>query len=109
MGVRTVRRPAGQGAGPRRRAPARATPAGTSPTTTDDQFTYTASGPAVTGISPSSGDAAGGDTVTITGSGFTGATDVGFRPTSAAALNVDADTQITATSPAGTSPTTTDD
>jgi IgA Peptidase M64/IPT/TIG domain len=77
---------------------------------------------AVTAINPATGDPAGGTTVTITGSGFTGATDVGFGPTSAAALNVDADTQITATSPAGTgtvdvtvttpagtSPTTTDD
>ena len=39
--------------------------------------------------------------MTITGSGFTGATDVGFGPASAAAMNVDSDTQITATSPAG--------
>ena len=40
--------------------------------------------------------------MTITGSGFTGATDVGFGTTSAAAMTVDSDTQITATSPAGT-------
>ena len=40
--------------------------------------------------------------MTITGSGFTGAIDVSFGPTSAPALNVDADTQITAISPAGT-------
>ena len=56
----------------------------------------------VTGISPTSGTAAGGDQVTITGIGFTGAIDVSFGPTSAAALNVDSDTQITAITPAGT-------
>ena len=49
-----------------------------------------------------SGSAAGGDSVTITGSGFTGATDVGFGSVNAAAMTVDSDTQITATSPAGT-------
>jgi IPT/TIG domain-containing protein len=58
--------------------------------------------PAVTAINPMTGNPAGGDTVTITGSGFTGATDAGFGATSAAATNVDSDTQITATSPAGT-------
>ncbi len=58
--------------------------------------------PQVTAINPASGDEAGGTAVTITGSGFTGATDVGFGVTSAAAMSVDSDTQITATSPAGT-------
>jgi kumamolisin len=59
-------------------------------------------GPAVTTISPATGNSAGGDSVTVTGSGFTGATDVGFGSTDAASMNVDSDTQITATSPAGT-------
>jgi uncharacterized membrane protein len=79
-------------------------PAGTSPTSPADQYTYlTASAaPQVTAISPTSGSAAGGDQVTITGSGFTGATDVGFGLTSGASLNVDSDTQITTSSPAGT-------
>ena len=58
--------------------------------------------PQVTGVLPATGSEAGGDQVTVTGSGFTGATDVGFGVTSAAAISVDADTQITATSPAGT-------
>ena len=48
------------------------------------------------------GSSAGGDTVVITGSGFTGATGVGFDVTSAADMTVDSDTQITAISPAGT-------
>ncbi len=56
----------------------------------------------VTGISPTTGAAGGGDTITVAGSGFTGATDVRFGGTSAAAITVDSDTQITATSPADT-------
>ena len=68
-----------------------------------DQFTYTAAtGPQVTGISPTSGSSAGGDTIIITGSGFTGATGVSFDGTPASAFTVDSDTQITAISPAGT-------
>ena len=58
--------------------------------------------PLVTGVNPATGDPAGGTTVTIAGSGFTGATDVGFGSTNAAAMIVDSDAQITATSPAGT-------
>lgn len=58
--------------------------------------------PVVTGIDPSSGDVAGGTSVTITGSGFTGATDIGFGPTNAATMSIDSDVQITATSAAGT-------
>jgi hypothetical protein len=58
--------------------------------------------PTVTGVSPSSGAAAGGTTVTITGSGFTGATGVSFGGTLLAAggFTVNSDIQITATSPA---------
>jgi len=77
------------------------TPAGTSATSAADQFTYTAA-PTVTGINPSSGAAAGGDTVTITGTGLTGATGVGFGATGATNVTVNSDTQITAVSPAGT-------
>jgi hypothetical protein len=78
------------------------TPAGMSPVSQADQFTYTPAGPQVTGIAPTSGSEAGGDTIIITGSGFTGATDVSFDSTPASAFTVDSDTQITATSPAGT-------
>ncbi len=59
-------------------------------------------GPAVAGINPTSGSASGGDSVTITGTGFTGATAVNFGGTAATSMSVDSDTQITATSPAGT-------
>ena len=62
--------------------------------------------PAVTGISPTGGAEAGGDQVTITGSGFTGATDVQFGGASATAVNVDSDNQITAASPAALAPST---
>jgi len=53
------------------------------------------------GVSPASGSAAGGDTVIITGSGFTGAAGVLFGSTGAP-FTVASDTQITATSPPGT-------
>src|SRR5689334_22795671 len=57
--------------------------------------------PVITSISPAGGSVAGGDTVTIRGTGFTGATDVRFGGTGARPMSVDTDTQITATSPAG--------
>jgi hypothetical protein len=74
------------------------TPAGTSATSPADQFSYT---PVVTGVGPSSGSAAGGDPVTITGAGFTGATGVQFGAAAAPAMHVDYDFQITAVSPPG--------
>jgi hypothetical protein len=77
------------------------TPAGTSATSGADMFTYTAVAAAVTGISPAVGTAAGGNSVTITGSGFLGATSVQFGGVTAPAMTVVSDTQITATSPAG--------
>ena len=59
----------------------------------------------VTGISPSSGPAAGGTVVTIIGSGFqcdgSGATAVKFGST-IASFSVQTDSQLTATTPAGT-------
>ncbi|MBI2765171.1 MAG: IPT/TIG domain-containing protein [Chloroflexi bacterium] len=64
-----------------------------------DSFTYTAAGPVIGAISPASGPAAGGTVVTITGSGFTGATAVSFGGVAAASFTVVNDTQITATSP----------
>jgi len=81
------------------------TAVGTSATVAADVFTYQSTGtgaPVVTAISPTSGSAAGGDTVTLTGTGFTGATTVGFGTTGATQLTVDSDTQITTVSPAGT-------
>ena len=57
--------------------------------------------PAVTRISPSSGTAAGGSQVLITGTGLSGATQVRFGARPAARFIVNAATQITATAPAG--------
>jgi hypothetical protein len=51
------------------------------------------------GVTPTSGPAAGGTVVTITGAGFTGATAVKFGSTSAA-FTVVSDSVITATTPA---------
>src|SRR5262249_40435590 len=75
------------------------TDSATSPVTPDDRFTYLPP-PAVTLISPTSGPVAGGTQVTITGTGFTGATEVDFG-TNTALFTVVSDTSITASSPAG--------
>jgi hypothetical protein len=52
-------------------------------------------------IDPSFGYESGGTTVTIVGTGFTGATEVTFGGTFAVSFTVDSDTQITAVTPAG--------
>ena len=76
------------------------TAGGTSqPVVAVDQFTYRARVPVVTGIAPSSGTTAGGITVTITGTGFTGATRVAFGGVAATRYTVVSDTEITAVSP----------
>ncbi len=56
--------------------------------------------PTVTSISPAAGPTAGGTSVTITGTNFTGATAVKFGTTDADSYTVDSATQITATAPA---------
>ena len=68
-----------------------------------DDAIFTPAGPAVvvTAVSPSNGLAAGGDSVTITGTGFSGATAVSFGGTAATSFNVISATQISAVSPAG--------
>jgi IPT/TIG domain/Right handed beta helix region len=63
-------------------------------------FTYLVL-PAVTGISPNKGPAAGGTIVTITGTGFSPATGVSFGGAAAVSFTVNTDSQITATSPPG--------
>jgi hypothetical protein len=74
------------------------TPSGTSATSEADRFTY---GPTVTKVEPSIGPAVGGTSVTITGTGFTGATSVKFGSNNAASFTVTSPTSITAVSPAG--------
>ncbi|WP_234355949.1 IPT/TIG domain-containing protein, partial [Kitasatospora aureofaciens] len=73
------------------------TPGGTS---NNLAYAYTAP-PAVTTIVPTQGPASGGNTVTVTGSGFTGATAVRFGAVAAPSFTVVSATQITATAPAG--------
>ena len=74
---------------------------GSSAVNGNDRFTYTTP-VTVTGVSPAGGSAAGGTSVTITGTGFTGATAVMFGSNAAASYTVNgAGTQITAVSPAG--------
>ena len=71
---------------------------GTSTTLAADQFTFVAA--AVTGISPNSGPASGGTSVTITGSNLAGATAVHFGSVAGTIVS-DTATQIVATSPPG--------
>ena len=73
---------------------------GSSVTSAADKFTYA---PTVTGVSPTSGSAAGGTVVTLTGTNFTVATGVLFGPTAATGYTVNSNTSITATAPASIS------
>jgi hypothetical protein len=57
--------------------------------------------PAITSVIPSSGSSAGGATVTITGSNFSGATAVAFGSKSAISFTVNSASSITAKAPAG--------
>jgi sugar lactone lactonase YvrE len=78
-------------------------PGGTSATSTADQFTYSTTpppAPVVTGVSPSTGPAAGGTAVTVSGSSLTGGS-VTFGTAAATGVSCSA-TSCTATSPAGT-------
>lgn len=56
--------------------------------------------PVVASVAPNSGPTAGGTTIVVTGTTFTGATAVSFGATPAASFTVNSATQITATTPA---------
>ncbi|HEY2665905.1 MAG TPA: IPT/TIG domain-containing protein, partial [Actinomycetota bacterium] len=84
------------------------TPSGTSITNTSDRYTYQSTQPQVSGVSPPSGPAAGGTTVTISGTNLSGATAVKFGTAAAASFNAMSATQVTAVSPPGTDQTTVD-
>jgi hypothetical protein len=77
------------------------TPGGTSATSAADRFTWLGV-PVVSKVSPGSGPAAGGTTVTITGSNFAGPAAVSFGGVPATNVVVVNPGKITATSPAGT-------
>ena len=76
------------------------TPGGTSATGAGNQYTYVGL-PVLTTVSPNLGTTAGGTSVTLTGTGFTGATGVNFGASAATGYTVNSATQITATAPAG--------
>lgn len=78
------------------------TPAGSNAANT--LYTYVAP-PTVTAIDPSTGPVAGGNTVTIIGTGFTGATSVTFAGAAATNFTVVSATTIMATVPPGTAGT----
>jgi hypothetical protein len=97
------------------------TPADQSASTSADNFTYL-TGPVVSGIDPASGPIAGGTSITISGSGFSGATAVAFGSGSVVPTVVDSTTitvvspahaaglvHLRVTGPSGTSPSTTAD
>ena len=75
------------------------TAGGTSPNGVADNFTYASAIPVITALSPAAGTPAGGTVVTITGSGFTGATGASFGGVTATGFIVDTDTQIRVASP----------
>lgn len=74
------------------------TPGGTATRTSG--FTYVSVVPAIATIAPAEGPAAGGSSVTITGTNLTGATAVSFGGSAATSFAVDSATQIRATTPA---------
>ena len=78
-------------------------PDGASVGTAQNVVAGTPPAPTVTKLTPVSGPAAGGTSVTITGSAFTGATAVRFGSTEASGFTVNSATSITAPAPAGTS------
>jgi hypothetical protein len=79
------------------------TAGGTSATSPADQFTYTVPPvPIVSSVSPTSAPSTGGTPVTVTGTGFTGASAVNFGTGNPAIFyNVDSPTSITVTAPSG--------
>ena len=75
---------------------------GSSAATPADHFTYQTPprAPTVTGVSPGSGPTAGGTSVTVTGTGFSGVTGVTFGGVAGTAVNVVSTTQLSVVSPA---------
>jgi hypothetical protein len=75
------------------------TPYGTSTVSAADQFTNVAV-PTVSSMGPASGTTAGGTSLTINGTNFTGLVSVLFGGVPATAITVTSSTQLSATSPA---------
>jgi uncharacterized protein (TIGR03437 family) len=68
-------------------------------------YTYLPSPPGIAGVEPNTGSAAGGTKVTITGSGFTGATNVTIGGVPVTGISIKGDTSISGTTGAGTAGT----
>jgi hypothetical protein len=84
------------------------TPGGTSVISATDHYTYT---PIVESVTPAEGLAAGGASVTVTGTGFalgSTATTFKFGTTKAKSVSCETSTTCTVLSPAGTAATTVD-
>lgn len=75
---------------------------GASTATPAKAFSTLAEAPAVTAVSPVRGPAAGGTTVTITGTNLSAATAVNFGPSNPGAIVSNTASQITVTAPTGT-------
>jgi alpha-tubulin suppressor-like RCC1 family protein len=75
------------------------TPAGTSPASSGDRFSYVPP-PAITKLLPKTGPVTGGTSVTITGSSFIGVTAVKFGAVEASSFTVSSSTTIIAVTPA---------
>ena len=75
------------------------TPYGTSAASAGDRYTYQAA-PTVTGLSPASAPHAGGKTITVTGTHFTGASVVKFGTKKVTTFTVVSPTKITVHAPA---------
>ena len=85
------------------------TPDGTTAATAVSNFKFVSPPPVVTSITPSVGVAAGGTTVTVTGSGFLGTTGVKFGSATGTSITGNATgTRLTVKSPPGTLGTTVD-
>ena len=75
---------------------------GQSATSAADQFTYLSTlTPVIQQVTPPGGPTSGGTVVDVLGTGFTGATAVSFGSAAGTNLSVISDTEIQATSPAG--------
>jgi len=77
------------------------TSAGTTATSSADEFTYIV-GPGVSEISPKAGPEAGATNVTVTGKGFKEVSAVKFGATNATKFKVNSETSLEAESPTGT-------
>ncbi len=76
------------------------TPGGTSAVSPSDQFTFQSSTPVVSSLSTSTGSTAGGTSIAISGSNFSGATAVSFGTVAAASFTVNGSGMIVAVAPA---------